>query len=44
MLDEPTDPARLRARAAEFSLDASVNRYLEVLLDPASMSPKSSAA
>jgi len=33
LLDNPTDPERLKARAAEFSLDASVNRYLEVLLD-----------
>jgi len=32
LLDEPTDPERLKARAAEFGLDASVDRYLEVLL------------
>ena len=35
LLDNPTDPERLKARAAEFCLDASVDRYLEVLLDPA---------
>jgi len=35
LLDEPTDPERLKARAAEFGLDASVDRYLEVLLGPA---------
>jgi glycosyltransferase involved in cell wall biosynthesis len=35
LMDEPTDPERLKARAAEFSLDASVDRYLEVLLDQA---------
>jgi glycosyltransferase involved in cell wall biosynthesis len=36
LLDEPTDAGRLKARAAEFGLDASADRYLEVLLDPAS--------
>jgi glycosyltransferase involved in cell wall biosynthesis len=34
LLDEPTDPERLKARAAEFDLDTSVGRYLDVLLGP----------
>jgi glycosyltransferase involved in cell wall biosynthesis len=44
LLDEPTDPERLKARAAEFCLDASVDRYLEVMLGPAPTSPESSAS
>jgi glycosyltransferase involved in cell wall biosynthesis len=32
LLDAPPDPARLRARAASFSVDPAVDRYLEVLL------------
>ena len=32
MLDSPADPARLRARAALFSVEQAVDRYLHVLL------------
>jgi glycosyltransferase involved in cell wall biosynthesis len=31
-LQEPLDPAKLRARAAEYSVDRALDRYLEVLL------------
>jgi glycosyltransferase involved in cell wall biosynthesis len=32
-LKKPLDPAKLRARAAEFSVDRALDRYLEVLLN-----------
>jgi glycosyltransferase involved in cell wall biosynthesis len=39
LLDAPPDRARLRARAAEFSVDRAVERYLEVLLGAPSARP-----
>ena len=33
VLDAPRDPERLRRRAAEFDVDSSVERYLELLLE-----------
>ncbi|QLH38897.1 MAG: hypothetical protein HWD60_08045 [Defluviicoccus sp.] len=32
-LDDPRDPGRLQERARAFSLDAAVDRYLDLLLD-----------
>jgi hypothetical protein len=33
VLDHPLDPAQLKARAADFGVDVSVQRYLVVLLE-----------
>ena len=41
VLEAPTAPARLRARAATFSVDAAADRYLEVLLDVCRAAPGS---
>ena len=33
LLDAPPDPEQLRTRAADFSVDMSAHRYLELLLE-----------
>jgi glycosyltransferase involved in cell wall biosynthesis len=44
LLSDPPDPERLRARVARFSVDAAVDRYLDVVLGACGGVPRSDAA